>query len=126
MFALLHKGKNISHKRKVTEIESNVLLSILLHPNQITIGSAINMLKAQARLGYFESPTSKPTLRRWCTEWMENHLAIWEQTRKGSKYVAEHIVKTIHRDAWLCPTPEGKISALIINDTAKEKTGLQV
>ena len=101
MFALLHKGKNINHKRKVTEIESNVLLSILLHPNQITIGSAINMLKAQARLGYFESPTSKPTLRRWCTEWMENHLATWEQTRKGSKYVAEHIVKTIHRDARL-------------------------
>jgi|ADurb_Leu_01_Slu_FD_contig_111_90182_length_4381_multi_2_in_0_out_0_2 putative transposase len=101
MFALLHKGKNISHKRKVTETESNVLLSILLHPNQITIGSAINMLKAQARLGYFESPTSKPTLRRWCTEWMENHLATWEQTRKGSKYVAERIVKTIHRDARL-------------------------
>ena len=101
MFALLHKGKNINHKRKVTEIESNVLLSILLHPNQITIGSAINMLKAQARMGYFESPTSKPTLRRWCTEWMENHLATWEQTRKGSKYVAEHIVKTIHRDARL-------------------------
>ncbi|MDD3109124.1 MAG: hypothetical protein PHH32_00590, partial [Eubacteriales bacterium] len=83
MFALLHKGKNISHKRKVTEIESNVLLSILLHPNQITIGSAINMLKAQARLGYFESHTSKPTLRRWCTEWMEKNLATWEQTRKG-------------------------------------------
>lgn len=101
MFALLHKGKNVSHKRKVTETESNVLLSILLHPNQITIGSAINMLKAQARLGYFESPTSKPTLRRWCTEWMENHLATWEQTRKGSKYVAERIVKTIHRDARL-------------------------
>ena len=84
------------------------------------------MLKAQARLGYYESPTSKPTLRRWCTKWIKNHLAIWEQTRKGSKYVAEHIVKTIHRDARLCPTPEGKISALIINDTAKEKTGLQV
>jgi len=32
---------------------------------------------------------------------MENHLATWEQTRKGSKYVAEHIVKTIHRDARL-------------------------
>ncbi len=101
MFALLHKSKNISHKRKVTETESNVLLSILLHPNQITIGSAINMLKAQARMGYFESPTSKPTLRRWCTEWMENNLATWEQTRKGSKYVAEHIVKSIHRDARL-------------------------
>jgi putative transposase len=101
MFALLHKGKNLNHKRKVTETETNVLLSFLLHPNQITIGSAINMLKAQARLGYYESPTSKPTLRRWCTEWRDNHLATWEQTRKGSKYVAEHIVKTIHRDARL-------------------------
>ncbi|HPF08589.1 MAG: hypothetical protein PHY21_06930 [Candidatus Cloacimonetes bacterium] len=26
----------------------------------------------------------------------------------------------------LCPTPEGKISALIIDDTAKEKTGRRV
>ena len=101
MFALLHKGKNITHQRKVTETESKVLLSILLHPNQITIGSAINMLKAQARLGYYESPTSKPTLRRWCNEWRDNHLAAWEQTRKGSKYVAEHIVKSIHRDSRL-------------------------
>jgi len=101
MFALLHKGKNVSHQRKVTDIESKVLLSILMHPNQITIGSAINMLKAQARLGYYESPTSKPTLRRWCNEWRDDHLAAWEQTRKGSKYVAEHIVKSIHRDARL-------------------------
>lgn len=101
MFALLHKGKNLNHNRKVSETETKVLLSILLHPNQITIGSAINMLKAQARLGYYESPTSKPTLRRWCTEWRNDHLAIWEQARKGSKYVAEHIVKTIHRDSRL-------------------------
>ncbi len=98
MFALLHKNKNLTHSRRVSETETKVLLSILLHPNQITIGSAINMLKTQARLGYFESPTSKPTLRRWCTEWMQDNLATWELTRKGSKYVAEHIVKTIHRD----------------------------
>ncbi|HCM15326.1 MAG TPA: hypothetical protein DHW79_05195, partial [Candidatus Cloacimonas sp.] len=30
------------------------------------------------------------------------------------------------RFAKLCPTPEGKISALIIDDTAKEKTGRRV
>jgi len=101
MFALLHKNKNLTHSRRVSETETKVLLSILMHPNQITIGSAINMLKAQARLGYYESPTSKPTLRRWCNEWRDDHLAAWEQTRKGSKYVAEHIVKSIHRDARL-------------------------
>ncbi len=101
MYALLHGNKNITRKRKITEFESKVLLSVLLHPNRVTIGSAITMIKAQARLGHFESPTSKPTLRRWCEDWRDDNRAIWEQTRRGSKYVAEHIVKTIQRDSSL-------------------------
>lgn len=101
MYALLHGNKNLSRQRKVSDPESKLLLSILLHPNKVTIGSAITLLKSQARLGYLTSPTSKPTLRRWCEEWRDDNLAIWEQTRRGSKYVAEHIVKTIHRDSRL-------------------------
>jgi putative transposase len=101
MYALLHGNKNLNRKRKVSEIEAKILLSILLHPNRVTIGSAITLLKSQARLGRYESPTSKPTLRRWCEEWKSDNLAIWEQTRRGSKYVAEHIIKTIHRDSRL-------------------------
>ncbi|MFA4958404.1 MAG: hypothetical protein WC535_00760 [Candidatus Cloacimonas sp.] len=101
MYALLHRNKNTTRPRKISELEGNILLSILLHPNKVTIGSAITMLKAQARMGHYESLSSIPTLRRWCEDWRDDNLAIWEQTRKGSKYVAEHIIKTIHRDSML-------------------------
>jgi putative transposase len=98
MYALIHRGRNKEHKRKVTDQESALLLQVLLHPNQVTIGSAISALKSKARMGWIESPSSVPTLRRWCTEWAEDNPAIWSQTRKGSKFVAEHIIKTIIRD----------------------------
>ena len=64
MYALLHGNKNTTRQRKISEPEGKILLSMLLHPNRITIGSAITMLKAQARMGQYESPSSKPTLRR--------------------------------------------------------------
>lgn len=98
MYALIHRSRNKEHKRKVTDQESALLLQVLLHPNQVSIGSAISALKTKARMGWIESPSSVPTLRRWCTEWAEDNPAIWNQTRKGSKFVAEHIIKTIIRD----------------------------
>ncbi|MCK9434147.1 MAG: Mu transposase C-terminal domain-containing protein [Candidatus Cloacimonetes bacterium] len=101
MFALVHSNWNTTRKRKVTEIESQILLSMLLHPNRVKIGSAIKLLKAQARLGYFDSGSSIPTLRRWCTDFRDNNPDIWQQARLGSKFVAEHIIKTIHRDSSL-------------------------
>ena len=101
MFALVHSNWNTIRKRRVSELESQILLSMLLHPNRIKIGSAIKLLKAQARLGYFESRSSIPTLRRWCTDFRNNNPVIWQQARMGSKFVAEHIIKTIHRDSSL-------------------------
>ena len=101
MFALIHSNWNTTRKRKVSEIESQILLSMLLHPNRVKIGSAIKLLKAQARLGYFDSGSSIPTLRRWCTDFRDNNPDIWQQARLGSKFVAEHIIKTIHRDSSL-------------------------
>ena len=101
MFSLVHSNWNTTRPRKVSEIESQILLSMLLHPNRIKIGSAIKLLKAQARLGYFESKSSIPTLRRWCTDFRNNNPDIWQQARLGSKFVAEHIIKTIHRDSSL-------------------------
>ena len=98
MYAMLHKGKNKSRGRKVTYLEQNYLLNKLLGPNNIKIGSAIHSLKTAARLGCCDSPTSEPTLKRWCKDWIENHPAEWAQATKGSKYVAERIVKTILRD----------------------------
>ncbi|MDD2228931.1 MAG: Mu transposase C-terminal domain-containing protein [Candidatus Cloacimonetes bacterium] len=98
MYALIHRSRNKEHKRKVTDQESALLLQVLLHPNQVTIGSAISALKSKARMGWINSPSSVPTLRRWCTEWAEDNPALWNQTRKGSKFVAEHIIKTIIRD----------------------------
>lgn len=101
MVALIHSNWNTTRKRKVSEIESQILLSMLLHPNRVKIGTAIKLLKAQARLGYFDSQSSIPALRRWSRDWMNANHAIWNQARLGSTFVAEHIIKTIHRDSSL-------------------------
>ena len=101
MYSLLHKSKNQSRGRKVTFIEQNYLLNLLLHPNNIKISTAVGSLKDAARQGLLESPASEPTLRRWCKDWEANNQAIWVQARKGSKAVAESVVKTIIRDASL-------------------------
>ena len=98
MFALIHKSKNQLRGRKVSYLEQHFLLKLLLSPQKIKIGAAIATLKSYARLGSLESPSSKPTLRRWCEDYRRNNPAIWTQARLGSKAVAEDIVKTIHRD----------------------------
>jgi len=98
MYAMLHKSKNKNKGRKVTYLEQSYLLSKLLGPNNIKIGSAIHSLKTLARLGHCESPTSVPTLKRWCLDWEKEHPAEWTQARKGSKCVSEKILKTILRD----------------------------
>ncbi len=101
MYSLLHKGKNQSRGRKVTFIEQNYLLNLLLNPNNIKISTAVGSLKDAARRDLLVSPSSEPTLRRWSKDWEANNQAIWVQARKGSKAVAETIVKTIIRDASL-------------------------
>jgi len=98
MFTLIRKNKLQPRGRKVTYLEQNFLLNLLLTPQQVKIGSAISTLKSYAQLGMLESPSSVPTLKRWCYDWEKDNQAIWTQARKGSKHVAEHIVKTIRRD----------------------------
>jgi putative transposase len=99
MYALLHKRKNEIRGRKVTIAEQNYLLNLLLTPKQVKIGSAISLLKRMDDLKLVESPSSTKTLKRWIIDWRTNHPAEWAQATKGSKYVAEHIVKSIMRDA---------------------------
>ena len=98
MFALIHKSKNQTRGRKVTYLEQHFLMKLLLSPQKIKIGSAVATVKAFARLGNLESPSSVPTLKRWCKDYKQNNLAVWTQARHGSKAVAEEIVKTIKRD----------------------------
>ena len=98
MFALIHKAKREMRGRKVTFLEQSFLKKILLSPQKVKIYTAVNALKAYARMGALESPSSIPTLVRWCQDYEHNNKAIWTQARLGSKAVAEDIVKTIYRD----------------------------
>jgi len=98
MFALIHKRKNEVRGRKVTYAEQNYLLNLLLSPKRIKSGSAITLLKRMQALDMIESPSSIKTLVRWCKEWEKTHPAEWHQAREGSKFVSEHIVKSIIRD----------------------------
>ncbi|HRX77178.1 MAG TPA: Mu transposase C-terminal domain-containing protein, partial [Candidatus Cloacimonadota bacterium] len=101
MYALVRKTDPNGKTRKVTYFEQNYLINLLLNPNKIKIGSAITILKGYARLGLCESPSDERTLRRFCEEWLRDNPAISGQARQGSKFVAEHIVKTIMRDSSL-------------------------
>jgi len=98
MFALIHKRKNEVRGRKVTYAEQNYLLNLLLSPKRIKTGSAITLLKQMQALEMIESPSSVKTLVRWCDEWEKTHPAEWYQAREGSKFVSEHIIKSIIRD----------------------------
>lgn len=101
MYALVRKTDPNGKTRKVSYFEQNYLINLLLNPNKIKIGSAITILKGYARLGLCESPSDERTLRRFCEEWLRDNPAISGQARQGSKFVAEHIVKTIMRDSSL-------------------------
>jgi len=98
MFALIHKAKREMRGRKVTFLEQSFLKKILLSPQKVKIYTAVKTLKSYARMGALESPSSLPTLVRWCQDYKINNKAIWTQARLGSKAVAEDIVKTIYRD----------------------------
>ncbi len=101
MFALVHKSKNQTKGRKVTYLEQQFLLKLLLTPQKVKIGTAISTIKDYERMGCLESPSSAPTLKRWVMDWKRDNMAIWTQARLGSKAVAETIVKTIIRDSSL-------------------------
>lgn len=101
MYALVRKTDPNGKTRKVSYFEQNYLINLLLNPNKIKIGSAITILKGYARLGLCESPSDERTLRRFCEDWLRDNPAISGQARQGSKFVAEHIVKTIMRDSSL-------------------------
>ncbi len=98
MFSLIHKSRSQNKGRKVTYLEQHFLMKLLLTPQKVKIYTAVTTLKAYARMGALESPSSIPTLVRWCNDWEMNNKAVWTQARLGSKAVAEDIVKTIHRD----------------------------
>jgi len=98
MFSLIHKSRSQNKGRKVTYLEQHFLMKLLLTPQKVKIYTAVTTLKAYARMGALESPSSIPTLVRWCNDWEINNKAVWTQARLGSKAVAEDIVKTIHRD----------------------------
>ncbi|PKN79221.1 MAG: hypothetical protein CVU48_06010 [Candidatus Cloacimonetes bacterium HGW-Cloacimonetes-1] len=98
MFSLIHKSRSQNKGRKVTYLEQHFLLKMLLTPQKVKIYTAVTTLKAYARMGALESPSSIPTMVRWCNDWEKNNKAVWTQARLGSKAVAEDIVKTIHRD----------------------------
>ena len=98
MFAVVHGSSAVKKGRKVTEFEQSFLLTHLLHPNKISIDSAITHLKDFCRVEGHQSPTSKSTLRRWINDWRAENGKYWDQARCGSTYVKNYYLKSIQRD----------------------------
>lgn len=85
--------------RKVPLEVQNMLLKILLHPNQVMVGTAISHVKHHyKRVLKRELDCSSRTMMRWVEDWRRDHLQEWTMTREGMKAYREKVNKTILRD----------------------------
>ena len=83
---------------KVTPVEEERLLFLLLSQNQFKIGTAITAMKMDMDLHGLESPSSPSTLRNWVEDWKKEHIDIWTLARKGEKALDDEVAPFFRRD----------------------------
>ncbi len=83
---------------KVTEVEEERLLFLLLSQNQFKIGTAITAMKMDMEMHGLESPSSPSTLRNWVEGWKKEHIDVWTLARKGKKALDDEVAPFFRRD----------------------------
>jgi len=86
-------------KFKLTEIEREIFLRVLLQPNRPPIGTAIKLARELLRLQGLRSSTSDASYRRFAKSYKENNNHIWTLARKGEKALEDRVMPYIERDA---------------------------
>ncbi len=71
----------------ITPAEKIQLLNFLLHPNCVTLGSAIRRVKSAARIGLIDSPSSVYRLRKFCNDYRQANPEVWKTARGSEKQV---------------------------------------
>lgn len=98
-YTVLAPGYQIKEKgHKVPEQILNDLLKILLHPNRVSIGSAINTVMIYHKSQSNDFNVSSSTLRRAINDWINNNNATWTLAREGVKSYRDKIGMILHRD----------------------------
>jgi len=91
-------GTHRTDKSKITEDESRVLFSQLLHPNRVKVGTAITVTKYILEGECILSPSSPATMRRVVEKFQNKYLHIWTASRDGQKALVDTVIPYIQRD----------------------------
>ena len=86
---------------KVTPVEEERLLALLLSQSQFKIGTAITLVKMDLERQGIPSPSSPSTLRNWVEGFKREHADVWTLAREGEKALTDHIAPFLRRDASL-------------------------
>ncbi len=84
--------------RKVPGYIQQIIISLIMHPNEISTATAINNAILYCQEHRLEIPCSIRTIQRWAEDWIDQHKAEYILKRKGEKYFSEKYNKTILRD----------------------------
>ena len=97
-----HKYSSINNYRTcLTDEEIKIFMSLLLHPNRISIGKAISLTKYNlAQKGQSFIPADI-TFRRYAKWFKDNNFDKWVLMRDGEKALADNVEPYIKRDASL-------------------------
>ncbi len=88
-------------RSKVTEDEANLLLTQLLHQNQVKVETAIKLTKYILERRGLPSPSSGMTLRRFVDNFKKRHYDLWIALREGEKALNDKVLPFLKRDSSL-------------------------
>ncbi len=97
--ALMPNYKKVGDgKKEITDDEYHMLFKLLFDPKNISIGSAVRIIKQKSRSGEIESPSSNYILKR-AAEDLKNTLPCeWILAREGENYFKNNKLKPIRRN----------------------------
>lgn len=95
---LLNKYKGYSKCTQLSDVEKEVFLKFLLHPNQTNIGKAIKLTKYVLREKGMTDFCCDMTYRRFARKYIAEHYDLWVFSREGGKALKDKVVPYIERD----------------------------
>ncbi len=91
-------GRHRSGTTKLTERESQVLMTQVFHQNRVKTGTAITVTKYILELEGSPSPSSPATMRRAVDQFKNRHFDLWTFYREGEKALVDKVLPFIERD----------------------------
>lgn len=91
----------LEFRTSLTDEEIKLFMSLLLHPNRLSIGKAISYTKYKLKEQEQNFIPSDMTFRRYANWFKQNNYDTWVLARDGEKALADKVEPYIKRDASL-------------------------